>query len=97
MYYTSIVRFEWDPKKAQANRRKHGVSFEEAAECFADPLGMVLQDPRHAERLILIGESRACRLILTVFVEKTELGTVRIVNARKATRPERRRYEQGDH
>jgi uncharacterized protein len=94
--YTYVVLFEWDPQKAQANERKHDVSFEEAAECFADPLAMVLDDPKNPGRSILIGASRSCRLILTIYVEITERDVIRIVSARKATRPERRRYEEGE-
>jgi uncharacterized DUF497 family protein len=90
------VRFEWDPKKARANKRKHEVSFEEAAECFADPLAMILEDPRRPGRAILIGESRSCRLIFTVFVDRVDADVIRIISARKATRAERRKYEQGD-
>ena len=66
MCYTYVVRFEWDPAKAAANRRKHGVSFEEALTCFADPLALVLEDQRHAERLVLIGVSTNRRVIFTV-------------------------------
>lgn len=90
------MRFEWDPRKAQSNRRKHDVSFEEAAECFADPLAVVLIDLRYTERLVLIGESRASRLILTIYVEREAHEIIRIVSARKATRAERRRYEKGE-
>ena len=57
---------------------------------------MVLQEGRAPERFVLIGESRSCRLILTVFVERLEGEVIRIISARKATRLERRRYEEGD-
>lgn len=95
MCYISTVRFEWDPRKAQINRRKHDVSFEEAAECFADSLAMILTDHVHRDRLILIGQSRSCRLIFTVYAEKGA-DVIRIISARKATRPERRKYEEGE-
>ena len=93
--YTFRVRFEWDPSKAASNRRKHDVGFEEAMECFEDPLAIVLDEPRDPVRLILIGESRRRRLIFTVHVE-ISIATVRIISARKATRGERRRYEEAD-
>ena len=89
------MRFEWDPGKAAANQRKHRVAFEEAAECFEDPLALVLDEPRYPERLILIGESRKRRLVFTVFAEK-ETATIRIISARRATRDERRRYEEAE-
>lgn len=87
------MRFEWDPGKAATNLRKHGVAFEEAAECFEDPLALVVDEPRHPERLILIGESKRQRLVFTVYAEKTP-ATIRIISARLATRRERRRYEE---
>ncbi|TMQ07846.1 MAG: BrnT family toxin [Deltaproteobacteria bacterium] len=89
------MRFEWDPSKAQINRRKHEVSFEEAAECFADSLGMILTDHVHADRLILIGQSQSRRLIFTVYAER-DADVIRIISARKATRAERRTYEEGE-
>ena len=89
------MRFEWDPAKAATNARKHGVSFEEAVECFEDPLALVLDEPRYPERLILISKSRQRRLIFTVYVEK-HTATIRIIGARRATRRERRRYEEAD-
>jgi uncharacterized DUF497 family protein len=90
------VRFEWDPAKAAINKRKHGVSFEEAAECFMDPLALILDDPRYTERLILIGASRRRRVIFTVYAER-EAALIRIVSARRATANERKRYEEGDY
>jgi uncharacterized DUF497 family protein len=95
MCYTSTVRFEWDPRKAQINKRKHDVSFEEAAGCFADSLAMVLIDHARPDRLILIGQSPACRLIFTVYAEK-DADVICIISARKATRAERRKYEEGE-
>ena len=89
------MRFEWDPGKAAANVRKHAVSFEEAAECFSDPLALVVDEPRHPERLILIGISKRRRLIFTVYAER-DAATIRIISARRATRLERRHYEEAD-
>ena len=89
------MRFEWDPRKAQSNKRKHDVGFDEAAECFADSLAMVLTDHRHPDRLILIGQSMASRLIFTVYAERGA-DVIRIISARKATRAERKKYEEGE-
>jgi uncharacterized DUF497 family protein len=75
------------------NKRKHGVSFEEAVTCFADPLALLIEDA-HAGRLVLIGASERMRVVFTVFAELEE-NIVRIISARRATRPERRRYEEG--
>jgi len=89
------VRYVWDPKKARSNERKHGVSFEEAVTSFADPLAIIADDLVRAERAILIGLSWEARMLVTVFIEKTE-DEVRLISARLATRPERRRYEEGE-
>jgi uncharacterized DUF497 family protein len=95
MCYIFSVRFEWDPRKAQSNKSKHDVTFEEAAECFADSLAMILEEATHPDRLVLIGQSQSCRLIFTVYAEKAD-ELIRIISARKATRAERRTYEEGD-
>jgi uncharacterized protein len=98
MCYTLMVRFEWDPRKAQGNKLKHDVTFGDAAECFADSLAMLLEDHVHPDRLVLIGQSLSCRLIFTVYAERAEPEdqVIRIISARKATRTERRKYEEGD-
>jgi uncharacterized DUF497 family protein len=90
------LQFEWDPQKAAANLVKHGVSFEEAATVFGDPLGRFVADPRHSseeERFVLLGSSREERLIAVMFVDRSD--KIRIISARQATRRERRHYEEG--
>ena len=89
------VRYVWDPKKARTNEHNHGVSFEEAATAFADPLALIADDLAHPERAILIGMSWKSRILLTVFIEKSE-EEIRLISARLASRPERRRYEEGE-
>jgi len=87
--------FEWDPNKAESNRRKHGVSFEEASSAFGDPLSLTVPDPDHSvgeARFILLGVASTGRIIVVAHVETVE--GVRIISARPATRPERRAYEQ---
>lgn len=86
------MRFGWDPHKAQSNRREHDVSFDEAAERFADSLAMILTDHRHPDRLILIG-SMASRLLFTVYAER-DADVIRIISARKATRAERKNMKK---
>ena len=89
------LQFEWDPKKAKANEAKHGVSFEEASTVFADPLARIFEDPEHSEkewREIIIGHSVQKHLILVSFTEMDE--NVRLLSARKATRTERKDYEE---
>lgn len=87
-----FVRFEWDPKKASANLRKHGVSFDEAQTAFDDNLGAYYPDTLHEARFILIGYSRRRRLLYVVHAEVTA-DSIRIISARKATQHEKAHYE----
>ena len=88
--------YEWDAKKAKTNLRKHGVSFEEAATVFLDPLAMTFLDPDHSDeedREITIGLTTKHRV---VFVSHCPRGDrTRIISARRATRKERKQYEEG--
>jgi uncharacterized DUF497 family protein len=89
------LRFTWDPTKAAANLRKHGVGFAEAATAFADPWSATVPDPDHSaseSRFILMGRSAQQRLLVVVHVERGD--TLRLISARLATRLERRRYEE---
>jgi uncharacterized DUF497 family protein len=90
------MQFDWDPKKAAENRRKHGVTFQEAATCFADPNGCYFRNesPSYEDRLILIAFSEKQRIL---FVVHAEVGrnAIRIVSARKASPAQRKLYELG--
>ena len=89
------MRFDWDRHKAASNQRKHGVSFREAATIFADPLSWTFPDPDHSEdedRFITIGTSQLGNLLVIAHTDQVE--TIRIISARKATRRERRFYEE---
>jgi len=86
--------FEWDPRKAAANRKKHRLSFEEALTVFGDRLAHIFDDPDHSDteaREIIVGHSVRQRLLVVSFVEQGE--RVRIFSARKVTRRERKDYE----
>ena len=88
------LRFEWDPNKAEANLAKHEISFEEAMTVFADPLARIFPDEEHSVdelREIIIGHS-GHQLILVNFTSIDD--RVRIFSARKATRRERKDYEE---
>jgi uncharacterized protein len=90
------LTFEWDPRKARANRAKHRVSFEEAVTAFGDPLGRLESDPRHSvseERLVLLGRSSAGRLLAIMFTDRGA-SRLRVISARLATRSERTSYEE---
>jgi uncharacterized DUF497 family protein len=87
--------FEWDPKKAEANLSKHGVSFREAVSAFGDPLSMNMADPDHSEaeeRFIVLGMSDRYRLLVVSYTERPP--RTRIISARLATRHERKQYEK---
>ena len=89
------LRFEQDVTKATANTAKHGVSFEEAATVFRDPIAAIFDDEEHSDeelRELIIGHSGRNRLLLVYFTEFDD--TIRIISARKATRRERRDYEE---
>lgn len=88
--------FDWDSKKAATNLRKHGVSFDEAATVFLDPHAVSGHDPDHSigeERYITFGYSRLGRLLAVCHTYRPE--RIRIVNARRVTRGERKLYEEG--
>ncbi|GIK58012.1 MAG: hypothetical protein BroJett015_36750 [Chloroflexota bacterium] len=90
------MKFEWDTKKAEANRSKHGVAFDEAQTVFDDPLYVDFYDPDHSDdedRYIIIGESELGRLLFVSYVERGEL--IRIISAREVTLKEREAYEEG--
>jgi len=91
-----VLKFEWDTAKAIANLRKHGVTFEEAASIFGDPLALTFPDPDHSvgeKRWISFGVSNQDRLVVAVHAERGR--SIRIISARRATRQEREIYEQG--
>jgi uncharacterized DUF497 family protein len=89
-----LSEVEWDPDKDRANRKKHGVSFEEAATIFDDPLELTVDDPAHSvneDRYYSIGESSKGRLLVVFYTERE--GKIRIISARRPTRTERKTYE----
>jgi uncharacterized protein len=90
------VNFEWDSDKARRNVRKHGVSLDDAATAFADPLAITIDDPDHSvgeHRLLLLGQTFTGKLVVVAHLDDGE--TVRIISARLAERHERREYEDG--
>lgn len=88
------MRFEWDSEKAEQNLKKHKISFDEAKTVFDDPLFLIFGDPDHSikeKRFIVMGESINGRLLI---VSYTERSATRLISARKATRKERKKYEE---
>jgi uncharacterized protein len=91
------IKFDWDPRKARRNLRKHGIDFDEASTVFADTLSITIPDPDHSEdeeRWVTMGLSNRQRLLVVVHTEEEEM--IRIISARTADRLERRKYEEGD-
>jgi uncharacterized DUF497 family protein len=89
------LQFEWQAEKADANLRKHGVPFHEAATVFGDLLSLTISDPSHSEnedRWVDIGLSGQGRLLVVAYTKRA--GRIRLISARLATRRERVTYEQ---
>ena len=90
------LSFEWDTSKAKANLVKHAVSFEEASTVFGDPLSLTIPDPAHSQvedRFIVLGQSHQRKLLVVVHTERGD--NIRIISARRASRRERKSYEEG--
>jgi len=91
-----VIEYEWDPEKAEANKRKHGVGFHEAATVFGGPLAITFADPDHSidkYRYLAFARSRFDQLLIVSHADSGE--KVRMVSARPMTRRERRIYEEG--
>jgi uncharacterized DUF497 family protein len=90
------VDFAWDPEKAVANEKKHGISFSEALTVFGDPLELTISDPDHSleeYRFISIGRSTSGNLLVVSYTERYQ-NQIRIISARKVTAHERQHYER---
>ena len=87
------MELEWDPKKAKANVRKHGVSFADAVMVLYDDLAITIEDPRHAEqRFVTIGSDALGRVLVVVYAYRGD--RIRLISARPMTARERRAYER---
>ncbi|WP_347273021.1 BrnT family toxin [Candidatus Kuenenia sp.] len=90
------MQFEWDTDKFESNLKKHGISFHEASTVFGDPLAITFNDPDHSireHRYLTFGCSITGRLLVVVHTERQ--GNTRIISARRATKKERKIYEDG--
>ncbi len=91
------MEFEWNPDKAVINLRKHSISFQEAATVFDDSLSVTFPDPDHSigeDRYVIIGMSGSRQLLVVSHTDREN--RIRIISARRATRQERRFYEEGN-
>ena len=92
------IQFEWDQNKNKINKRKHGVSFEEARSIFFDEKAIQFDDPDHSEsenRFLMLGLSEHLRVLLVCHCFRENDSVIRIISARKATKREAERYEEG--
>lgn len=89
------LSFEWDENKAKSNLAKHGVSFAEATTVFGDPQSLTIPDPEHSrteDRFVILGSSHRQQLLVVVHTERGD--SIRIISARRASRKERKSYEE---
>lgn len=89
------MEYEWDPVKAEANRRKHWVRFVDAVVVFSDPVALTVVDPHPGEeRFVTIGMDALARVLVIAWTWRGE-ATIRLISARQATRREREQYARG--
>jgi hypothetical protein len=92
----AVLRFEWDERKIASNRRKHGVSFEEARTAFLDDNARLIPDPEHSdeeERFVLLGFSISVRVLVVCHCHRHNDEVIRIISARKADEDEIKQYQ----
>ncbi|WP_198265160.1 BrnT family toxin [sulfur-oxidizing endosymbiont of Gigantopelta aegis] len=91
-----MIEFEWNPSKAPSNKRKHGVTFEEAQSVFYDDFAIQFFDDENSgeeDRFLILGHSNQSRILLICHCEKDSGNLIRIISARKATAKERKLYQ----
>ena len=91
------LRFTWDPQKSATNKRKHGVTFDEARTVFADDHGLLIDDPDHSDeedRFILLGMSSTARVLVVCHCYRGDDDVIRIISARRASSSERATYTE---
>ena len=92
------LKFDWDKSKASLNKKKHGVSFEEAVTVFYDDDALEFHDPDHSEsedRFIMVGLSFKTKILVVSHCLRQSGSLIRIISARKATKQESQRYWEG--
>ena len=92
------ITFDWDASKASSNKKKHGISFEEAKTAFFDENALVIHDPEHSddeERFVLLGLSAMTHLLVVCHCYRKHDSVIRIISARKATKKESSQYYGG--
>jgi hypothetical protein len=89
------MQTEWDPDKAEANLKKHGIDFADAVVVLEDPLALTkeVQDESGEERIVTLGVDAFGRTLVVIYMERGE--NLRLISAREATPKERKAYERG--
>ncbi len=93
------INFEWDENKNTTNKKKHGVSFEEAQTVFYDAEALLIDDPEHSQdedRFIILGYSSRANLLVVCHCYRAAETVIRIISARKATKNETKQYHGGE-
>lgn len=91
------IIFEWDEKKNEINKKKHGVSFEEAQTVFYDEEALLIDDPEHSQeedRFIILGFSNRANMLVVCHCYRADETVIRIISARKATKNETNQYNK---
>jgi uncharacterized DUF497 family protein len=91
-----MIKFEWDTTKATSNKKKHGVSFEEAQSVFYDEFALQFFDEDNSgseNRFLMLGFSDRARLLIVCHCERDQGNIIRIISARKATKNESNHYQ----
>jgi uncharacterized DUF497 family protein len=91
----SETLFDWDEAKDRANRRKHGVGFEEAQTVFLDENAIRFFDPDHSkdeDRFLMLGISFNLRVLVVCHCHRDQDAVIRIISARKASKKEQEDY-----
>jgi len=92
------ISFEWDAAKASLNKKKHGISFDEAKTVFFDENAKIIHDPEHSddeERFVILGLSVVTRVLVVIHCYRKQDRVIRIMSARKATKNESAQYNGG--
>ncbi len=91
-----MIKFEWDTAKANSNKKKHGVSFEEAQSVFYDEFAVQFFDEESSnleDRFLMLGFSDEARLLIVCHCERNQSNRIRIISAKKATKIEGKYYQ----
>lgn len=92
------IKFTWDENKNEINKRKHGLSFEEASEVFGDENAILFDDPDHSieeDRFLIIGAVKSTKICIVSHCYRDNDNVIRLISAREATKNERTIYQEG--